>query len=70
MALTMHIEAGFQHQLNTRAVFVELTAAYDTVLEQRFDDNIFGSCFLPKAIQFAEQHAVESLLPGFSWQPK
>jgi hypothetical protein len=26
-----HIEAGFQHQLKTGAVFVDLTAAYDTV---------------------------------------
>jgi hypothetical protein len=31
MALTSHIEAGFQHQLKTGAVFVDLTAAYDTV---------------------------------------
>jgi hypothetical protein len=37
---------------------------------KRSDDNIFGSCFLPKAIQLAEQHAAESLLPGFSWRPK
>jgi hypothetical protein len=31
MALTTHIEAGYQHQLKTGAVFVDLTAAYDTV---------------------------------------
>jgi hypothetical protein len=31
MALTTHIEASFQHQLKTGAVFVDLTAAYDTV---------------------------------------
>jgi hypothetical protein len=31
MALTTHIEAGFQHQLKTGAVFVDLTASYDTV---------------------------------------
>jgi hypothetical protein len=31
MALTTHVEAGFQHQLKTGAVFVDLTAAYDTV---------------------------------------
>jgi hypothetical protein len=34
MALTTHIEAGFQHQLKTgacSAVFVDLTAVYDTV---------------------------------------
>jgi hypothetical protein len=31
MALTTHIQAGFQHQLKTGAVFVDLTAAYDTV---------------------------------------
>jgi hypothetical protein len=31
MALTSHIEAGFQHQLKTGAVFVDLAAAYDTV---------------------------------------
>jgi hypothetical protein len=30
-ALTTHIKAGFQHQLKTRAVFVDLTAEYDTV---------------------------------------
>jgi hypothetical protein len=31
MALTTHIEAGFQHQLKTGAVFVDLTAEYDIV---------------------------------------
>jgi hypothetical protein len=31
MALTTHIKAGFQHQLKTGAVFVDLTSAYDTV---------------------------------------
>jgi hypothetical protein len=31
MALTTHIEAGFQLQLKTEAVFVDLKAAYDTV---------------------------------------
>jgi hypothetical protein len=31
MAIMTHIEAGFQHQLKTGAVFVDLTAAYDTV---------------------------------------
>jgi hypothetical protein len=30
-------------------------------LKRRSDDKIFGSCSLLKAIQFAEQHAVESL---------
>jgi hypothetical protein len=65
MALTTHIEAGFKHQLKTGAVFVDLTAAYDTVWRE-----IFGSCSLPKAIQLFEQHAVESLLSGFSWRPK
>jgi hypothetical protein len=30
VALTTHIEAGFQHQLKTGAVFVDLTAAYDS----------------------------------------
>jgi hypothetical protein len=70
MALMTHIEAGFQHQLKTGAVFVDLTAAYDTVWRERSDDKIFGSCSLPKAIEFAEQHAVESLLSGFSWRPK
>jgi hypothetical protein len=31
MALSTHIEAGFQHQLKTGTMFVDLTAAYDTV---------------------------------------
>jgi hypothetical protein len=31
MAFTTHIEAGFQNQLQTEAVFVDLTVAYDTV---------------------------------------
>lgn len=31
MALTIHIEAGFQDNLETSAVFVDLTVAYDTV---------------------------------------
>jgi hypothetical protein len=64
MALTTHIESGFQHQLKTGAVFVGLKAAYDTVWREGLMIN------LPKAIQFAEQHAVESLLPGYFWRPK
>jgi Reverse transcriptase (RNA-dependent DNA polymerase) len=31
MAVTSYIEAGFQHKLKTGAVFIDLTAAYDTV---------------------------------------
>lgn len=31
LSLTTHIEAGFERQLKTTAVFVDLTAAYDTV---------------------------------------
>ena len=31
MALTTHIEAGFQDKMKTAAVFVDLSAAYDTV---------------------------------------
>jgi hypothetical protein len=31
MPLTTHIEAGFQRQLKTGVVFVDLSAAYDTV---------------------------------------
>lgn len=31
MTLTNHIEAGFQRQLKTGVVFIDLTAAYDTV---------------------------------------
>jgi hypothetical protein len=31
LALTTHIEAGFQRQLKTGVVFVDLSAAYDTV---------------------------------------
>jgi Reverse transcriptase (RNA-dependent DNA polymerase) len=31
MALTTHIEAGFQRKLKTGVVFVDLSAAYDTV---------------------------------------
>jgi hypothetical protein len=34
MALTTHIEAGFQHHLKTGAVFVDMTAAYDTVWKE------------------------------------
>ncbi|KAI8434197.1 hypothetical protein MSG28_012309 [Choristoneura fumiferana] len=34
LALTTHIEAGFQRQLKSTAVFVDLTAAYDTVWKQ------------------------------------
>jgi hypothetical protein len=29
-----HVEGGFQHQLKTEAVFVDLTAAYDTVCRE------------------------------------
>jgi hypothetical protein len=31
MALTSHIEAGFERKLKTGAIFIDLTAAYDTV---------------------------------------
>jgi hypothetical protein len=31
MELTTHIEAGFQRQFKTGAVFVDLTAVYDTI---------------------------------------
>jgi hypothetical protein len=50
--------------IKTGAVFVDLTAAC-IAWREGLDDKISGSCSLPKAIQFAEQHIVESLLPGF-----
>jgi hypothetical protein len=31
MALTSHIEAGFERKLKTRTIFIDLTAAHDTV---------------------------------------
>jgi hypothetical protein len=31
MALTSHIEAGFERKLKTGTIFIDLTAAYDTV---------------------------------------
>lgn len=34
LALTTHIEAGFQGRLKSTAVFIDLTAAYDTVWRQ------------------------------------
>jgi hypothetical protein len=36
MALTTNIEAGFQRQLKTGVVFVDLSVAYDTVWRDRF----------------------------------
>jgi hypothetical protein len=35
MALITHIEAGFQRQLKTGVVFVDLSAAYDTMWSNR-----------------------------------
>jgi hypothetical protein len=35
MALTSHIEAGFERKLKTRTIFIDLTAAYDTVWRDR-----------------------------------
>jgi hypothetical protein len=35
IAITTHIEAGFQHQLKTGALFIDLIAAYDTVWRER-----------------------------------
>ena len=34
MSLTTHIEAGYQRRLKTSAVFIDLSAAYDTVWKQ------------------------------------
>jgi hypothetical protein len=53
--------------IQTMCLFL-FTVKFNVLIHsKRSDDKIFGSCFLPKAIQFAEQHAVKSLLPGFSW---
>jgi hypothetical protein len=70
MAFTTHIEAGFQHQFKTGTVFVDLTAAYDTVCREGLMITFLEAVLMPKAIQFAEQHGVESVLPSFSWRPK
>jgi hypothetical protein len=43
----------------------QTTIGKHSLHESRSVDKIFGSCSLPKAIQFAEQYAVESLLPVF-----
>jgi hypothetical protein len=35
MALTSHIEAGFERKLKTGTIFIDLIAAYDTVWRDR-----------------------------------
>jgi hypothetical protein len=65
MALTTHIEASFQHQLKTGAVFVDLTAAYDTVWREGLMIKFLAAVPCLKLFKL-----FESLLPGFSWRPK
>jgi hypothetical protein len=65
MALMTHIEAGSQHQLKTGALLVDLTSAYDTVWREGLMITFLEAVSCLK-LQFAKQHGVESLLPGFS----
>jgi hypothetical protein len=67
MALTSHIEAVFERKLKTGTIFIDLTAAYDTVwrdgLMLKFMRVV--SCF--QNIQTSQQHAVKPLLSSISW---
>jgi hypothetical protein len=66
IALTPHIEAGFQRKLKTGVVFIDLTAAYDTVWR---DDNveIYAGRSLCQAVKSTEQYFVKPFLPSLSW---
>jgi hypothetical protein len=68
MALTTHIEAGFQRQLKPGNVFVDLTAAYDTVWKEGFLLKFGETVGCSKLFAFTEQYAVKPFLPRVSWR--
>jgi hypothetical protein len=65
MALTSHVEAGFERKLKMGTIFIDLTAAYDMVwrdgLMLKFMRVV--SCFKISS----QKHAVEPLLSSISW---
>jgi hypothetical protein len=55
-----NIDAVFQRKLKTGVVFIDLTAAYDTV-------EIYAGRSLYQAVEFTEQYVVKPFLPILSW---
>jgi hypothetical protein len=55
MALTSHIEAGFERKLKTGTIFIDLTAA----LERRTNAEIHACGIMFQNFQASLQHAVE-----------
>jgi hypothetical protein len=56
MGLTTHIEAGFQRQFTTGAVFVDLTSVYDTVRRDGLPNaEVLACCPLLEAVQSASK---------------
>jgi hypothetical protein len=64
MALTSHIEAGFERKLKTGTIFIDLTAAYDTVWRDGLKLKFMRVVSCSKIFR---QHAVQPLLSSISW---
>jgi hypothetical protein len=60
LGLKSHIEAGFLRKLKTGSVFINLTAAYDTVWRD-------GLMLKFMRVEFTEQYVVKPCLPSLSW---
>jgi hypothetical protein len=57
LALTTHIEVGFQNKLKTGVAFVDLTAAYDTVWKDGLIHKLFNALPCSKIV-----HLIENML--------
>jgi hypothetical protein len=67
VALTTHIEASFQHPLRTGAVFIDLTAAYNTVWIEGLMIKFLEAVPCLKLLNLLNNMLSN---PGFSWRPK
>jgi hypothetical protein len=65
LALTSHIEAGFQRKLKMGVVFIDLRAAYDPVWERWLSDEIYPGRFLCQAVEFTEQYVIKPFFQVF-----
>ena len=54
LALTTHIEAGFQRRLKTGAAFVDLTAAYDTVWKDGLIHKLYKTLSCGRLVKLIE----------------
>jgi hypothetical protein len=67
LALTSHIETGFQRKLKMGVVFIDLRAAYDPVWERWLTDEMYPGRFLCQAVEFTEQYVIKPFFPSLSW---